>query len=68
MVIWAFLIKTASKYLDELVEIKLLEKHKIGRNVYYINQPLISVVLNSARDRGARRARAAPVPCRDRDR
>ena len=38
--------KTASKYLDELVEIKLLEKHKIGRNVYYINQPLYQLFLN----------------------
>lgn len=38
--------KTASKYLDELVQINLLEKHKIGRNVYYINQPLYQLFLN----------------------
>lgn len=38
--------KTASKYLDELVEINLLEKHKIGRNVFYINQPLYQLFLN----------------------
>lgn len=32
--------KTAAKYLDELVEIGLLDKYKIGRNVYFINQQL----------------------------
>ncbi|MDO4450130.1 MAG: Fic family protein [Moraxella sp.] len=38
--------KTASKYLDELVEIGLLEKEKIGRSAYYINRPLFNLFLN----------------------
>lgn len=38
--------KTAAKYLDELVEIGLLEKEKIGRSAYYINRPLFNLFLN----------------------
>lgn len=38
--------KTAAKYLDELVEIGLLQKHKIGRNVYFINQPLFDLFIH----------------------
>lgn len=38
--------KTAAKYLDELVEIGLLEKEKIGRSSYYINRPLYELFLN----------------------
>ncbi|MGJ8686280.1 MAG: Fic family protein, partial [Spongiibacteraceae bacterium] len=37
---------TAAKYLDQLVELGLLTKEKIGRNNYYINQPLVSLFLN----------------------
>lgn len=38
--------KTAAKYLEELVEIGLLEKEKIGRSAYYINRPLYDLFLN----------------------
>lgn len=38
--------KTAAKYLDELVEIGLLDKHKIGRNVYFINQQLFDLFIH----------------------
>jgi len=31
---------TATRYLDELVKLKLLEKHKIGRTNFYLNMPL----------------------------
>lgn len=34
---------TATKYLDELATGGLLFKHKVGRNVYYINQPLVAL-------------------------
>jgi len=34
---------TASRYLNKLVEIGLLEKRKIGRSNYYINNPLILI-------------------------
>ncbi len=32
--------KTASKYLDDLVEIRLLTKHKIGKENFYLNDAL----------------------------
>lgn len=38
---------TATKYLDLLVEHKLLEKIKIGRNNYYINMELCDLLANS---------------------
>ena len=31
---------TATSYLDNLVELDILEKHKIGRSNYYLNQAL----------------------------
>ena len=34
---------TATKYLDELAESRLLFKHRSGRNNYYINQPLVAL-------------------------
>ncbi len=37
---------TATKYLDELVRIGLLEKHKIGRDNYYINVALYTLLSN----------------------
>lgn len=36
---------TATKYLDELAESGLLVKHRVGRNNYYINQPLVSLFI-----------------------
>ncbi len=37
---------TATRYLDELVRIGLLEKHKIGRDNYYINNTLYTLLSN----------------------
>ncbi|POP54258.1 Fic family protein [Zhongshania marina] len=37
---------TASKYLEQLVELGLLRKEKIGRSNYYINHALVSLFLN----------------------
>ena len=37
---------TATKYLDELVRIGLLEKHKMGRDNYYINRTLYTLLSN----------------------
>ena len=37
---------TATKYLDELIEIGLLTKHKMGRENYYINLPLYDLLSN----------------------
>lgn len=36
---------TATKYLEQLVDIELLKKEKIGRSNYYINQPLLSLLI-----------------------
>ena len=36
---------TATKYLDQLVEFGFLEKQRIGRGNYYINQPLCSLLM-----------------------
>jgi len=38
--------KTATKYLDIIVEAGLLEKMKIGKYNYYMNQKLVSVLIN----------------------
>lgn len=38
--------RTAAKYLDELVTIGLLDKHKIGRENYYINTALYTLLSN----------------------
>ena len=37
---------TATKYLDELVDIGLLQKEKIGRSSYYVNVALYQLFLN----------------------
>ncbi len=37
---------TATRYLDELVNIDLLTKHKIGKENYYLNDALYSLLLN----------------------
>ncbi|MFQ3292435.1 Fic family protein [Reinekea sp.] len=34
---------TASKYLDQLVDIGLLRKEKVGRSNFYINEPLLQL-------------------------
>jgi len=36
---------TATKYLEQLVDIDLLKKEKIGRSNYYINQRLLSLLI-----------------------
>lgn len=36
---------TATKYLDDLAEHGLLLKHREGRNNYYINQPLVALLV-----------------------
>lgn len=38
---------TATKYLEQLVEIGLLKKEKISRSNYYINQPLLALFSRS---------------------
>ena len=40
--------QTASKYLDELVENKLVSKIRLGNGNYYINQRLVDLFLNQA--------------------
>lgn len=37
--------QTAAKYLDELAAGGLLEKHSQGRNNYYVNRPLVALLL-----------------------
>ena len=37
---------TATKYLDELVSLKLLSKHKMGKDNFYINDALFDLFLN----------------------
>ncbi|HEV7342494.1 MAG TPA: Fic family protein [Sphingopyxis sp.] len=36
--------QTAAKYLDQLAEADLLVKHQSGRNVYFINTPLVALL------------------------
>ncbi len=38
--------KTAAKYLEELITIGLLSKHKIGKDNYYLNDALYQLLLN----------------------
>lgn len=38
--------KTASKYLDVLVELALLSKHRLGKENYYLNDRLFELLLN----------------------
>jgi len=40
--------QTAARYLDQLVEAGLLEKHQQGRNNYYINTPLVALLMKVA--------------------
>ena len=41
---------TATSYLDKLVEAKLLTKIKSGRSNYYLNVPLIELLMNNSDD------------------
>lgn len=36
--------KTASKYLDELCKYNILSKHRLGNNIYYINETLTNIL------------------------
>jgi Fic family protein len=38
--------QTASRYLEQLTEAKLLSKHKLGKSNYYINDPLAGLFLD----------------------
>lgn len=38
---------TATRYLNELVRIGLLDKHKLGRDIYYINTALFTLLSNA---------------------
>jgi hypothetical protein len=38
--------KTAARYLDSLCEIDLLHKKKLGKENYYFNDDLISLLIN----------------------
>ncbi len=38
--------KTASRYLDELVRISILSKHKIWKDNYYLNDDLFNLLSN----------------------
>ncbi len=38
---------TATRYLNELVRIGLLDKHKLGRDIYYINTALYTLLSNA---------------------
>jgi Fic family protein len=40
--------QTAAKYLDDLAASGLLEKHSQGRNNYYVNRPLMSLLLRAS--------------------
>jgi len=38
---------TATKYLDALVELGVLSKHKLGKDNFYLNDALYQLLLNS---------------------
>ncbi|CAN7466297.1 Fic family protein [Caulobacter sp. LjRoot300] len=46
--------QTAASYLDELAAAGLLEKHSQGRNNYYVNKPLVELLLRMSDAKGAR--------------
>lgn len=52
--------QTASRYLDELTEAGMLTKHKVGRNNYYINNPLADLLLDVSVEKEAETEVAAP--------
>jgi Fic family protein len=45
--------KTAAKYLDEVVYIGLLSKHKLGKDNYYLNDALYELLQNVSAKRDA---------------
>jgi len=36
---------TATKYLNQLTEHGFVSKHKMGRNNYYVNEPLVKLIM-----------------------
>ena len=38
--------KTATEYLEKIVDMGLLKKEKVGRSNYYINSSLVDLFLN----------------------
>ncbi|MGI6074186.1 MAG: hypothetical protein ACOYEA_06070 [Fermentimonas sp.] len=42
--------KTATKYLDKIVDVVLLQKFKMGLNNYYINTKLTELFINHRLD------------------
>ena len=40
--------QTASKWLDQLAEAGFVEKHQAGRNNYYINRPLVDLLMRTS--------------------
>lgn len=45
--------KTAMKYLEELIRIGLLTKHKLGKENYYMNDALFNLLLSAGSKQGA---------------
>lgn len=43
---------TATKYLDALVNLGILSKHKKGKENYYINEALFDLLLNAGTKAG----------------
>lgn len=43
--------QTAAKYLDQLAEADFVEKHQQGRNNYYINTPLVRLLVRVSEER-----------------
>lgn len=46
--------QTAAKYLDQLTNAGFVEKHHAGRNNYYINTPLVALLLKISENRNDR--------------
>lgn len=42
--------QTAAKYLDQLAAAGFVEKHQAGRNNYYINRPLVALLMRMSDD------------------
>jgi Fic family protein len=40
--------QTAAKYLDQLAAARFVEKHQAGRNNYYINRPLVDLLMRAS--------------------
>lgn len=43
--------QTAAKYLDQLAAAGFVEKHQLGRNNYYVNTPLIDLLMKVSEER-----------------